>query len=106
MGDPGQLRALAARVRQEAERVRATAHRVEVASDVAWHSPAAYAFRGRVGVRVLGLCRVAQDLDEGAAAIDVHAAAVQGAHDLLGRVVHSGSHRGHGVMRQISDGLW
>lgn len=101
-GDPGQLRLLAARVRHEAERVRATAHGVDRASEVAWQSPAAHAFRGRAGRLAMGLRMVAQDLDDGARAIEVHAAAVQSAHDLLDRVVDSGQRLTHEAMRQVA----
>jgi hypothetical protein len=101
-GDPGQLRLLAARVRREAERVRVTAHGVDRASEVTWQSAAAHAFRGRVGRLVMGLRMVAQDLDDGARAIEVHAAAVQSAHELLGRAVQSGQRLTHEAMRQVS----
>ncbi|HEV7149038.1 MAG TPA: hypothetical protein VGN48_18770 [Pedococcus sp.] len=101
-GDPGQLRLLAARVRHEAERVRTTAHGVDHASDVAWQSAAAHAFRSRVGRLVMGLRMVAQDLDDGARAIEVHAAAVQSAHEMLGRVVQSGQRLTHEAIRQVS----
>lgn len=104
-GDPGHLTALAARVRHEAERVRTTATCVDHTSDVAWQSAAAHAFRGRVGALVLGLRGVAQDLDEGAAAIEAHAAAVQRAHELLGRLVHSGQGLTHEALRQVSGGI-
>lgn len=101
-GDPGQLRVLAARVRHEAERVRATAHGVDRAGDVAWQSAAAHAFRSRVGRLAMGLRIVAQDLDDGARAIEVHAAAVQSADELLGRVVQSGQRLTHEAMRQVT----
>jgi hypothetical protein len=50
----------------------------------------------------MGLRMVAQDLDDGARAIEVHAAAVQGAHELLGRMVQSGQRLTHEAMRQVS----
>lgn len=105
-GDPGQLRLLAARVRHEAERVRATAHGVDRAGEVAWQSAAAHAFRGRVGRLVMGLGMVAQDLDDGARAIELHAAAVEGAHELLGRVVHSGQRLTREALRELSGAVW
>lgn len=101
-GDPGQLRLLAARVRHEAERVRATAHGVDHAGEVAWQSAAAHAFRHRVGRLVTGLCMVAQELEDGATAIEVHAAAVQSVQELFGRVVQSGQRLTQDAIRQVS----
>ena len=87
VGDPEQIRAVAVRLRSDAERVRWLASRALGTGDVAWRSPAATLFRARVAERAHGLRRCAGDLDTAASRVEVHAEAVSAARAELARVL-------------------
>ncbi len=76
VGDPAELHRLAARVRAEADELRAVAAVVATAAGVPWRSPAAALFRERVHDRVVGLRRAARDADDAADLVAAHARAV------------------------------
>jgi uncharacterized protein YukE len=77
VGEPEAIRAVARRLRQEAEQVRVTAGRIGATGDVPWRSGAADAFRERVAQRAAGSRRAAQLLHDAAEAVDQHARAVE-----------------------------
>ena len=85
VGDPDQIRAVAARLRSEAERVQWLAHRVLRTGDVAWRSPAADLYRWRVAERAHALRHCAEELDTAALLVDVHGQAVSAARTELAR---------------------
>lgn len=98
--DPGRLRRLAAAVREEAVRVRATARRLAAVRDVRWHSASGALFRDRVEERVHALRVTATRLDRAADLLDAHArhveavlaavtAAAGAASDAAGRVART-----------------
>ena len=87
VGDPDQIRTVAARLRAEAERVRWLAGRVLGAGDVTWRSPTASLFRSRVTDRAHGLRHCAVDLETAAHLVEVHAHAVAAARSELARVI-------------------
>jgi hypothetical protein len=89
VGDPDELRTVAARLRREADQVRSVSLRVGAARRVEWHSVAAEAFRERVSEAVHGERRAAELLDEAASAVDAHAAAVQCVLEELARVART-----------------
>lgn len=86
VGDPEQIRAVAARLRVDSERVRWLATRVQGTGELAWRSPAASVFRVRVAERANALRRCAGDLDTAARLVEVHAQAVSAAGTELARV--------------------
>lgn len=79
VGDPAQIRAVAARLRDHAMQLRQVARRVGQTRDLAWQSPAADLFRRRVGERVHSLWRSAVELERAARRVEVHADAVEAA---------------------------
>ena len=89
VGNPEQIRAVAARLRREAEQVRAVSGRVGATRGIAWRSAAADAFRERVSEAVHGERRSAQLLDDAAGAVDRHAAAVERVLDELARLARA-----------------
>jgi hypothetical protein len=99
VGDPAQIRALATRLRADAERLRLLAQRVGRTRDIAWRSPAADLFRERVGERVHSLLRSASELDGAAHRVDVHAEAVEEARAEMVRVARLGA----GLAQAASD---
>jgi hypothetical protein len=101
-GDPHQIRLFAARLRREAETVLALASRAGHTREVAWRAPAAQAFRARVGDLVMGLHRVADDLDTAAAALDGHALALDVARDALRHAAASAERAVHDALTGVS----
>ena len=91
VGDPEQIRTVAARLAADADRVRWLAGRVLGTGDVAWHSPAAGLFRARVAERAHGLRRCAIDLERAARLVQVHAEAVGTARAELAKVLAVGA---------------
>jgi hypothetical protein len=91
VGDPQQIRALAARLRADAERLRQLAKRVGATREVAWRSRAAALFRERVGERAQSLQRSAGELDEAARRVDAHAEGVEAARAQVVRVAGFGA---------------
>ena len=91
VGDPQQIRALAARLRADAERLRHLARRVGRTRDVAWRSRAATLFRERVAERAHALGCAAQELDEAARRVDAHAEGVEVARAEVARVAARGA---------------
>lgn len=91
VGDPEQIRAAAARLRADADRVRQLAARVGMTRDTRWRSAAAAAFRERVGERVHSLRRAAQGLDEAAGLVESHARGVAQARAEAARVAAMGA---------------
>ena len=91
VGDPEQIRAVAARLRADAERVRWLARRVVGTSDVVWHSPTASLFRTRATERAHGLRGCAADLETAARRVEVHAEAVSAARAELVRIAAVGA---------------
>ncbi|HEY3534542.1 MAG TPA: hypothetical protein VGK60_03165 [Pedococcus sp.] len=89
VGEPDRIRAVAARLRHEAQQVREVSTRVGAARGVEWRSGAADAFRERVSEAVHGERRAAQLLDEAARAVDLHAAAVERVLDGLAALVRA-----------------
>jgi len=85
VGDPDQIRAVAARLRSEAERVQWLAHRVLRTGDVAWRSPAADVYRRRVAERAHALRHCAEELQTAALLVEVHGQAVSAARTELAR---------------------
>ena len=77
VGDPDEIRALAVRLRAEAEQVRGLASRVARAREVTWRSPAATLFRQRAQERAHALQHAARRLDEAARRVQAHADAVE-----------------------------
>ncbi|WP_457254045.1 hypothetical protein [Pedococcus sp. P5_B7] len=98
VGEPEQIRVVAARLRAEADRVRWLATRVLGTGDVAWRSPAATLFRVRVAERADGLRRCAIDLETAARLVEVHAEAVTVARAELAQVVAVGAALGARVV--------
>jgi len=86
VGNPEQIRAVAARLRHEADQLRSVSVRVGATRGIAWRSAAANAFRERVAEAVHGERRVAQLLEDAAAAVERHAAAVERVLDELARL--------------------
>ena len=91
VGDPQQIRTLAARLHADADRLRQLVRRVAVAREVAWRSRAATLFRERVGERAHALQRSAEALDEAARRVDAHADAVEAARAQAVRVAGLGA---------------
>jgi hypothetical protein len=91
VGDPQQIRALAARLRADAERLRQLARRVGATREVAWRSRAATLFRDRVGERTHELQGSARSLDEAARWVDAHADGVEVARAQVLRVAGLGA---------------
>lgn len=91
MGEPQQIRALAARLRDDAERLRQLARRVGATREVAWRSRAAALFRDRVGERAKALRRSAGELEEAARLVDAHAHGVEVARAQVVRVAGLGA---------------
>jgi hypothetical protein len=91
VGDPQQIRAVAARLRADAEQLRRLARRVGLAGDVAWRSRAATLFRERVATRAHALRRAAGELDEAAGRVDAHAEGVEVARAEVARVAALGA---------------
>ncbi|NYG06449.1 hypothetical protein BJ986_000936 [Phycicoccus badiiscoriae] len=79
VGDPDEIRALAVRLRAEAEQVRRLAWRVALAREVTWRSPAATLFRERAQERAHALQHAARRLDEASRRVQAHADAVEAA---------------------------
>lgn len=73
LGDSQDVRRLAARTRLLAGQVRTAAARVRSTAGVDWESAAAEAFRCRVAEHAGRLLVVADRLDDGAAALTLHA---------------------------------
>lgn len=90
-GDHHTLMMLVGRLRAEAERTREVTTRVGHAREVTWQSVAARAFRAKVDHLVLGLHRVAGELDEAAAALERHAQAVQAVHAAGDAIARAGA---------------
>lgn len=86
VGDPEQIRVVAARLRVDADRVRWLAARVQGTGDLTWRSPAASLFRAQVSGRANALRGRAVDLDTAAGLVDVHARAVSAARSELAGV--------------------
>ena len=97
VGDPEQIRAVAARLRADADRLRWLAGRVVGTGDVAWRSPAASLFHARVAERAQALGRCAVDLETAARLVEVHAEAVSVARAELAKVVAAGAALGAGL---------
>ena len=91
VGDPQQIRALAARLRADAERLRQLAKRVAATREVAWRSRAASLFRERVAERAHALRCSAGALDEAARRVDAHADGVEVARAQVVRVAELGA---------------
>jgi hypothetical protein len=91
VGDPQQIRAIAARLRADADRLRLLAGRVGRTREVAWRSRAATLFRERVGERAHALQRSARTLDEAAQRVDAHADGVEVARAHVVRVAGLGA---------------
>jgi hypothetical protein len=91
VGDPQQIRTLAARLRGDADRLRELTRRVGATREVAWRSRAATLFRDRVGERAHALQRSARALDEAARRVDAHADAVEAARAQVVRVAGLGA---------------
>jgi uncharacterized protein YukE len=89
VGEPDRIRAVAARLRHEAEQVRALSSRVGATRGVEWRSAAADAFRDGVAEAGHGERRAAQLLDEAARAVELHAAAVERVLDGLAAVARA-----------------
>ena len=85
VGDPDQIRTVAARLRHEGERAHWLAARVIRTGDLAWRSPAADVYRVRVAERGLALRRCADDLHAAACLVDMHGRAVTAARAELAR---------------------
>ena len=90
IADPHEIRALAARLRADAQLLREFATRVGRTCDVAWRSRAATLFRDRAGERVHGLRRSAEQLDEAAGRVLAHADGVEAARAEVLRVAALG----------------
>ena len=90
IGDPHEIRALATRLRADAELLRRLATRVGRTRDLAWRSRAATLFRARVGERVHALGCSAQQLDEAATRVQAHAEGVEAARAEVLRVAALG----------------
>ena len=90
VGDPEQIRLVAARLRADAERVRWLAGRVLGTGDVAWTSAAAELFRTRATERAHRLRGCAGDLEAAARLVDVHAEAVGAERSALSTVLAVG----------------
>jgi len=101
VGDPDQVRALAATVRWEAERVRRIAVTIGGTRAVAWRAAAGEAFRERVSGLVHLLMQRSRQLDDAADDLDRHAASVQSVVDQVGRAVVQGQRQVHEVERAI-----
>lgn len=91
VGDPDEIRALAVRLRAEAEQVRSLASRVARAREVTWRSPAATLFRERAQERAHGLQHAARRLEEAAGRVQAHAEAVEAVRIELLRVAALGA---------------
>lgn len=91
MGDPHEIRALATRLRADADRLRQLAVRVGRTREVTWRSRAATLFRERVGERAHALRRSAQQLDEAAGRVQAHADGVEAARAEVLRVAALGA---------------
>jgi hypothetical protein len=91
VGEPEQIRAVAVRLRADADRVRWLAGRVLATGDLQWHSPAAALFRARVADHVTSLRRGAADLETASRLFDVHAEAVSVARAELAKAVALGA---------------
>lgn len=91
LGDPEQIRQWGRRLAADADRVRWLARRLSQVGDVAWQSPAAHAFRVRVGEHVVALGRCGDDLDASARHLAVHAQAVEAARAEVLRVAALGA---------------
>lgn len=77
-GDPGAIRALAARLREQAAEVRSEAERLRGLADaVPWTGRAADAMRERARAGAAGLRRTADLHEDAAEALDRHAAEVE-----------------------------
>lgn len=105
VGDPAQIRAVAARLRREADEVRSVGARVGAARGVEWRSAAAEAFRDRVTEAVHGERRTAQLLDEAAAALDAHAAGVERTLAELVRLAHATQAAAQRVAGEATDAV-
>ena len=90
-GEPQQIRALATRLRDDAERLRQLARRVGATRGVAWRSRAAALFRDRAGERAQAVRRSAGELDEAARLMDAHAEGVEVARAQVVRVAGLGA---------------
>jgi hypothetical protein len=77
MDDVAGARALALRLRCEAEDLRALSSAVGATGELAWRSPAAEAFRVRVGAASLRLRATATALDDAALAVELHGEAAR-----------------------------
>lgn len=91
VGDPQQIRALAARLRADADRLRLLAGRAGRTREVAWRSRAAALYRERVGERAHALQGSARSLDEAAQRVDAHADGVEEARAEVVRVAGLGA---------------
>lgn len=91
VGDPQQIRAMAARLRADADRLRQLARRVAATREAAWRSRAADLFRDRVGERAQALQRSAGELDDAARRVDAHAEGVEVARAEVARVAGLGA---------------
>lgn len=76
-GDPGEIRAVARRLRALADRTRAEQSAVLRGRDVAWSSTAADAFRADLVERAGQVARCADELEQAAAAVEAHADEVE-----------------------------
>jgi len=76
-GDPGEIRAVAARLRSLAGDTRAQQQLVVSAEGVEWRSAAADAFREELAERAAQVSRCAGELVDAASAVDRHADAVE-----------------------------
>lgn len=103
VGDPAQIRALAARLRADAERLRVLARRVAATQDVAWRSRAASLYRDRAAERSRSLQDSAAEVDEAARLVDAHAHGVEAARAEVVRVAGLGAGLGAGLARAAGD---
>jgi len=105
VGDPGEIRAVAARVRADADRVRWLAGRVAATGEVSWHSPAADLFRTAVAEQADALRRCAGALEDASRLVELHAAAVASARTELARLLAAGVEVGTTVGARVA-GAW
>ncbi len=97
MGDPGQIRASAGRVRHGAAAVRQVAVQVAATREVRWQSSTAAAFRHQVSEAQRRLYESARLLDSAADHLEAHAVAVQAMLDGLTGVARFGECVAHAV---------
>jgi hypothetical protein len=107
--DPQQIRALAHRVREQGDRVRADARDLVARSRaVEWTGLAGVAMAGQTVVHSRVLAHLADRHEQAARALDAHAAAVEDALALIAEIerrVHAAVDEARGRLRRFLDGL-